>query len=268
VGRTESRLQVKDDQFATAFNDAAPEYERGRPGYPLEAIHLLIRELHLDRRSVVVDLAAGTGKLTRDLTGCFDEVIAIEPLVAMREQLAGAAPAAQVLGGSAERMPLADASADAIFVAQAFHWFDGARALDEIARVLRPGGGLALLWNTTPWERREGAWFRLLDDLLEQSRADLTVLRRHASGRWREAFDRERRFAPLSTATFDNSQRMSREDFLANLASRSYVARLDPGARERLLGDVSDLLRSPEAPVEAGRVVVPMRTDVHWTRRD
>jgi SAM-dependent methyltransferase len=257
---------VTDDQFAAAFNDAAQEYERGRPGYPLEAVDLLICELRLERRCVVVDLAAGTGKLTRDLTRRFDEVIAIEPLAAMKQQLARAAPAARALRGTAERMPLADGSADAIFVAQAFHWFDGRRALDEIARVLRPGGGLALLWNTTPWERREGAWFRLLDDLLERSRADLSVMRRHGSGRWREAFDGERRFGRLCAATFDNAQRMSHDEFLANIVSRSYVARLCPAARRKLLGEISDLLRRPGTPMEVGRVVVPTQTDVYWTR--
>jgi ubiquinone/menaquinone biosynthesis C-methylase UbiE len=257
---------VSDEQFATAFDDAAQEYERGRPGYPAEAIDSLVRELGLDQQSVVVDLAAGTGKLTRDLTRRFDEVIAIEPLAAMRDQLARAAPTAHTLEGTAESMPVADASADAVLVAQAFHWFDGRRALDEIARVLRPGGGLALLWNTTPWERREGAWFSRLDDLVERSRADLSVMRRHRSGRWREAFDGERRFAPLRTATFDNPQWPSTDEFLANLASRSYIARLDPAARQELLAEVSDLLGQPGAPIEAGRVVVPMKTDVYWAR--
>jgi ubiquinone/menaquinone biosynthesis C-methylase UbiE len=256
---------VSDEQFATAFDDAAQEYERGRPGYPREAIDALIRELHLDRRSVVVDLAAGTGKLTRDLTQRFNEVIAIEPLAAMREQLARAAPAARALEGAAERMPLADASADAVVVAQAFHWFDGRRALDEIARVLKPGGGLALLWNTTPWERREGPWFSQLDDLLEDSRADLSVMRRHRSGKWRGAFDGERRFEPLRAATFDNPQRVALDEFLANLASRSYIARLDAAARQELLAEVSDILGQPGAPIEAGLVVVPMQTDVYWT---
>jgi SAM-dependent methyltransferase len=256
---------MSDEQFATAFADAAAAYARGRPGYPPGAIDALVRELGLRRRSLVVDLAAGTGKLTADLTRRIDRVIAIEPLAEMREQLARTAPAAQALAGKAERIPLSDASADAVFVAQAFHWFDGRRALDEIARVLRPSGGLGLLWNTTPWERREGRWFALLYDLLERSRADLSVMRRHGSGRWRAAFDAERRFLPLSRATFDNTQRMPRDGFLANLASRSYIARLDPGARDALRAKVEELLKRDDAPVEAGRVVVPMRTDIYWT---
>ena len=193
-------------------------------------------------------------------------MIAIEPLAAMREQLARAVPSARALDGSAEHLPLADGSAGAIFVAQAFHWFDGPRALDEMARVLQSNGGIALLWNTTPWERREGAWFSRLDDVLERSRADLSALRRHSSGRWRQAFEGEQRFGPLRTATFDNTQRVSPEGFLANLASRSYVARLDPADRQQLLGEVTDLLDQPGAPIEAGRVVVPMQTDVYWTQ--
>jgi ubiquinone/menaquinone biosynthesis C-methylase UbiE len=99
---------------------------------------------------VVVDLAAGTGKLTADLTRRFDPVIAIEPLAEMREHLARTAEAAEALDGTAVCMPVPDASADGVFVAQAFHWFNGLRALDEITRVLRSGGGLGLLWNTTP----------------------------------------------------------------------------------------------------------------------
>jgi SAM-dependent methyltransferase len=256
---------VDDKQFASAFAGAASEYERGRPGYPPAAIDTLVRELWLERRSVVVDLAAGTGKLTRDLTGRFDRVIAIEPLAEMREQLARTSPAAEALDGTAERMPLPDASAAGILVGQAFHWFDGRPALDEIARVLEPGGGLGLLWNSSPWERREGAWFARLGDLLERNGADLAVVRRHSSGRWRQAFDGEQRFEPLSEASFDNTHRMSQDDFLASLASRSYVARLDPAPRAELIGKIAELLRT-EAPFEAGRLVVPTRTRVYWTR--
>jgi SAM-dependent methyltransferase len=261
-----SQSSMGDEQFATAFGTAAHDYEHGRPGYPQEALDALTRELGLKRGSVVVDLAAGTGKLTGDLTQRFDRVIAIEPLAEMREELARTSPTAEALEGTAERMPLSDASVDAIFVAQAFHWFDGRRALDEIARLLKPGRGLGLLWNTTPWERREGAWFSVLDDLLERSRADLSVVCRHGSGRWREAFDGQRRFSPLSHATFENTQRVSRDDFLANLASRSYVARLDPDAQRELLAEISDLLGKPEAPIEGDHLVVPTRTDAYWTR--
>jgi SAM-dependent methyltransferase len=258
---------VNDDRFATAFGRAAVAYERGRPGYPAAAIDALVRHLGLDRRSVAVDLGAGTGKLTRDLTRRFERVIAVEPLAELRQLLVVKAAAAEALDGSAEELPLPDACADAIFVAQAFHWFDGARALAEMGRVLRPGGGLALLWNTTPWERREGAWYAWLDDLLERSRADLSAVRRHATGRWRDAFEHQQPFEALAGATFDNTQRMTEEDFLANLASRSYVAQLNPDARRELIGEITDLLRRPGAPIEAGHVLVPMRTDTYWTRR-
>lgn len=257
---------MEDAQFATAFDDAAQEYERGRPSYSRAAIDALTRELGLGRQSVVVDLGAGTGKLTRDLVELFDRVIAIEPLREMRGRLTRRVPVADAREGSAEHMPLSDASADAIVVAQAFHWFDGPRALDEIARALKPGGGLGLMWNTTPWERREGPWFQLLDDLLDDSRADLSVMRRHSSGHWRKALHSDHRFQALAEATFDNTRRMSRDEFLANLASRSYVAALSRDDRRQLLRDIAELLKRSDAPLEAGRIVVPMRTVAYWTR--
>jgi ubiquinone/menaquinone biosynthesis C-methylase UbiE len=214
----------------------------------------------------VVDLAAGTGKLTRDLAGRLERVIAVEPLAAMRAELERRVPQAEALDGTAERIPVADDEADAVVVAQAFHWFDGRRALDEIARVLRTRGGLGLLWNTTPWENRETPWFALLDDLLERRRVDLATLRRHASGRWREAFDGEHRFEPLAEAMFDNPQRMATDEFLDGFASRSYVAVLDAQERAGLLAEVGALLERSDAPVEDGLVLVPMRTAAFWTR--
>lgn len=257
---------MDDARFATAFDNASREYERGRPGYPSEAIEALERSLDLGERSVVVDLGAGTGKLTRDLVKRFSRVIAVEPLPEMRDRLRRLVPTAEVTNGTAEQLPLSDRLADAVLVAQAFHWFDGPRALDEIARVLRPGGGLGLLWNTTPWERRESPWFELLDDLLEGRRVDLSVMRRHSSGQWRIAFESDERFQPLSEATFDNTLLMSRDEFLANLASRSYVAVLSPRERRNLLSEVARLLDRPDAPSEADRVVVPMRTAVYWAQ--
>jgi SAM-dependent methyltransferase len=249
-----------------AFDSAASEYERGRPGYPAEAIELLARELSLDGSSTVVDLAAGTGKLTRDLVHRFERVIAVEPLEGMRSQLERHVTGAEVLDGRAEAIPLPDDCADAVLVAQAFHWFEGAVALDEIARVLRPGGGLCLLWNTTPWELREGPWFSALDDLLEESRADLSTLRRHGSGRWARIFEEPTPFGPLRHASIPNPQRPTAGEFLAGLASRSYVASMDPADRHGLLASVREMLERADAPVENDRVAVPMRTDAYWTR--
>ncbi|MFL5869438.1 MAG: methyltransferase domain-containing protein [Solirubrobacterales bacterium] len=257
---------MTEERFASAFGSAADEYERGRPGYPVEAIDTLARELSLGPDSAVVDLAAGTGKLTRELVGRFGRVVAIEPLAEMREQLEQQVPGAETIDGTAERIPLADESADAVLVAQAFHWFDGRRALDEIARVLRPGGGLGLLWNTTPWETRETPWFALLDDLLERRRVDLAALHRNASGLWRRAFDDDRRFEPLADATFENPQLMARDEFLDGFASRSYVAVLEPEDRNALLAEVVELLGRADAPVDQGQVLVPMRTATFWTR--
>jgi ubiquinone/menaquinone biosynthesis C-methylase UbiE len=266
VRAREQGSRLSDDRFASAFGVAATEYERGRPGYPAAAIDALAERFDLGPDSVVVDLAAGTGKLTRDLVGRFGRVIAVEPLPEMRDQLARGAPGAEAAEGTAEAIPLAEATADAVLVAQAFHWFDGRRALDEIARVLRSGGGLGLLWNTTPWEMRETPWFALLDDVLERRRVDLSALRRNASGRWREAFDGETRFEPLTEETFENTRRMSTDEFLAGFASRSYIAVLAPDERTRVLNAAAALLERPDAPVDGGRVIVPMRTACHWTR--
>jgi ubiquinone/menaquinone biosynthesis C-methylase UbiE len=251
---------------AAAFRSVADQYERGRPGYPAEALYRLACELELDADSVVVDLGAGTGKLARDLAPRFGRVIAVEPLDEMRAVIERAMPSVEALKGTAEEIPLADGSVDAVFVGQAFHWFDGTRALAEIARVLRPRGGLALLWNSTPWENREGPWFSAVDDLLEQSRADLSTLRRHGTGAWRQAFDVDRHFEPLSDETVPNPQRVSREDLIAALASRSYVAAMEEADRLELLDDVERLLERPDAPVEGADVRLPLRTYVHWTR--
>ena len=132
---------------AAGFARAADAYERGRPGYPPEAIAHLVAELGLWDGTTVLDLAAGTGKLTRVLQATGATVIAVEPVEAMRRVLSEAVPGVEVRAGTAEAIPVADGSLDAVTVAQAFHWFDAGRALHEIYRTLRPGGGLGLIWN-------------------------------------------------------------------------------------------------------------------------
>jgi len=128
---------------ARSFELAAEEYEATRPSYPDEVLDLL----PVANDAVVLDLGAGTGKLTRVLARRYARVTAVEPLDGMRGILERVVPGVEALAGSAEQIPLGDASVDAVFAAQAFHWFDHERAVAEIGRVLRPGGILALVWN-------------------------------------------------------------------------------------------------------------------------
>jgi len=136
------------DSAAVGFGRAGADYERGRPGYPPGAVQLLARELQIGPGRRVVDLAAGTGKLTRALKPYRASIVAVEPVAGMREQLVSAVPGIEPLDGTAERIPLPDASVDTVLVAQAFHWFDAPRAVVEIHRILRPGGGLGVIWNS------------------------------------------------------------------------------------------------------------------------
>src|SRR4051812_47878767 len=175
------------------------------------------------------------GKLTRGLVGRFGRVIAVEPLEGMLAQLRQSLPEVEAHVGRAEEIPLEDGLADAVFCGQAFHWFANSEALAEIARVLRPGGGLALIWNISPWETREGPWFAALDDLLEGSRADLSVVRRHGSGVWREAFESDELFEELRGDGFEHSHRLTRESFVATMKSRSYIATLADAERDEIL---------------------------------
>jgi ubiquinone/menaquinone biosynthesis C-methylase UbiE len=257
---------MKPEVTADAFRSVADDYERGRPDYPAAALDRLSSELGIDSSSVVLDLAAGTGKLTRDLVPRFGRVIAVEPLDEMRELIESGIPSVEALKGTAEKIPVDPESVDAVLVAQAFHWFDGPRALVEIGRALRPAGGLGLLWNSTPWENREGPWFSSLDDVLERSRADLSTMRRHGTAMWRSAFASDRNFVPLRAATFANPQRVSRREFVAALASRSYVAAMEAADRAELLAELERLLERPDAPLDGDAVALPLRTDVYWTR--
>jgi SAM-dependent methyltransferase len=210
----------------TAFADVAGAYERGRPGYPDEAVRWLVGDEPRD----VVDLGAGTGKLTRTLVAHGHRVVAIEPLDQMRAELVAAVPGARALAGSAEAIPLLDASADVVTSAQAFHWFDHARALPEIARVLRPGGRLALVWNSRddrdPWMSRLSAII-----------GNETVQERDVF----PAIEEAGLFGAVEAASFVFEQVLDRDGLLDLVLSRSYLAKLPPPDREPVLGAVRAL---------------------------
>src|SRR4051794_3171613 len=196
------------EQAAVGFGRRAGEYERGRPGYPEAAIELLARELPLGAGRRLLDLAAGTGKLTRMLVATGAEVLAVEPVAEMRAQLERVVPQVRALEGTAEAIPLADGALDAVTVAQAFHWFDAERALPEIRRVLAPGGALALVWNW--WDRDSAPWVPELLELLEPY-VERTP---HRSSAWRERLAASPLFAPPERHEVPNPQAVERESLV------------------------------------------------------
>jgi ubiquinone/menaquinone biosynthesis C-methylase UbiE len=244
------------DLAARGFERAGDDYERGRPSYPAEAIEFLVQKLGVGRGVRVLDLAAGTGKLTRQLVPTGAELIAVEPVAGMRRKLVEALPAVEALAGTAEALPLSDASVDFVFCGQAFHWFDGDRALAEIHRVLRPGGGLALVWNvrdeTVEWERR-------LTELIKRYESNAP---RKRWGRWREAFERTELFTPLERRDFVHTQEGDVETMLARVGSISFVSALPDDERKQFLAEVRSLVEPYGSPL-----VMHYRTEVYWSRR-
>jgi SAM-dependent methyltransferase len=235
------------DAAQTGFSRAAVEYERGRPGYPPAALE----PLHLSPELVVLDLAAGTGKLTRALAASGATVIAVEPVAEMRAALPGSVDA---LDGTAESIPLADASIDLVTVAQAFHWFDGDAALAEIHRVLRPSGRMALIWN----RRLEDDPVNVaLDAIVDPHRAGVPT---HRRDEWRAAFERSKRFSPLEEHVFDNKQVLDSDGLADRVGSISFIASLPGEERARVLTAVRALAAD-------GPVTVPYRTELMlWQR--
>jgi len=242
---------------AQAFGAVADQYERARPDYPQAAIDLLAERLGIGPTATVVDVAAGTGKLTRRLVPLAERVVAVEPVAGMRERLAATVPGAEVLAGTAECIPLPDGAADAATVAQAFHWFRGDEALAELHRVLRPGGSLGLLWA-----RR---------DLDQPLQAEITRIVRgyrgtapaHRGDAWRAAFRaRADLFGPLAEGRMRFRQRLDGDGLVARVGSMSFVAALPAERRADVLGRVRALVASPTEAVELAYV-----GEVLWCER-
>lgn len=211
---------------AAGYSRSAAAYQRGRPGYPPAAVDCLAARLRLGQGRTVVDLAAGTGKLTRPLIATGAEVVAVEPVAEMRAVLPAGARA---VDGTAEAMPLATASADAVVVAQAFHWFDGDAALAEIHRVLRPGCALALVWNR---RRMDEPVNQAIEELIAPHRGHTSTFH---TGAWRAAFERTRLFGPLEERVFPNEQFLDADGFVDRIASVSFIAALDEKERTKVL---------------------------------
>lgn len=210
------------------FGSAAESYERARPDYPTDAVAWLADRLGLRAGTTVLDLAAGTGKLTRMLVPTGATVLAVEPVDGMRAQLERAVPGVRALAGYAEAIPLADGSADAVTAAQAFHWFASEEALDEIARVLRPGGGLGLIWNVR--DESDELQHRL-SELIEPLRGDEQT---HVGAGWRPVVEAHRAFGALEEATFAHEQVLDADGVAERVCSVSFVAVLDRERQEQV----------------------------------
>jgi SAM-dependent methyltransferase len=217
---------------ATGFARGAAEYERGRPGYPDAAIDWLSERLELREGKTVVDLAAGTGKLTRLLARTGARVIAVEPVAEMRALIE---PPAEVLDGTAELMPLADSCADAITVAQAFHWFDHRPALAEMRRVLVLGGALAVVWNRFDDDDELNLAIRAL---IEPYRGDAPHAR---DGVWEKALEDSVAFELAEERKLDNPQHFEAGALGERVSSISFISSLPHAERERVTDEVRDL---------------------------
>ena len=238
--------------LAQQFAGVADAYDRGRPGYPPEAIEVAMRAFELRAGDRVADLGAGTGKLTTALVAAGLDVVAVEPLDEMRARLRGV----EVVAATAEQLPFADGALAACFSADAFHWFDPDAAAAELHRVLRPHGGVALIWHLPDWSGDLPQWVIELGKLLDGLRGDHPGF---SADQGRGGFDRHGGFTPFVHESVRYAFPTDRERLVANVESISYVAAMPD--RERVLDEVRAIVKDVE-PFDA-----PLRTDVWLTRR-
>jgi SAM-dependent methyltransferase len=246
---------------AAGFSDAA-DYEAARPSYPPDAVAWFVENLRIAPGAHVLDLAAGTGKLTRLLAPAGAHLVAAEPVAGMRDLFRASVPGVPVLACTAEQLAFRDASLDAVTVAQAFHWFDHDRALAELARVVRPGGRVGLVWNardrSVEWVH--GVW-SIMDRVEKKA-----PWRDHDN--WRDSAFREMPgFGPLHEGEFRHTHTVTPEAMVQRVASVSHVAVLPDTERAVVLDEVRTLLATH--PDTAGRadLDVPYRVDSFWFQR-
>jgi SAM-dependent methyltransferase len=241
-----------------AFGRTAREYELGRPLWPEELLDRVVSELELEPGAEVLDLGAGTGKLTRALVPRFARVVAVEPDAAMLEVLKEVVPGAEALLGSGESIPVGDAELDAVFSAEAFHWFASDESVAEIARVLRPRGALVILWNVgIDYDYMGPEAEAVIGEMFE--RGGQPGLSRVLSGDWRRPL--EKGFAELQEAEVERDLTTGRDEWIANMLSVSSIAHQPEEDRDAFAQRMRELVPADRM---IGRRV---RTVAYWTRR-
>jgi ubiquinone/menaquinone biosynthesis C-methylase UbiE len=246
---------------AEGFGRGADDYAAGRPGYPEGVYDLLASAMGLGPGTVVVDVAAGTGKFTAGLVERGAAVVAVEPVEAMRAHLD--LPGVEVRDGTAEALPVDDASADLVTAAQAFHWFDPQPALAEVARVLRPGGHLALVWNV----REESVdWVAGLGRIMRDAGGG-EPYDHHRSVDWEAVVNESGRFGPVRDDWFPNWFPTTVDLVLARVASTSWISALPDDEREATLQRVRTYLEGHPATRARPDFPFPHATVVTWCPR-
>lgn len=231
--------------LAEQFGAIAGDYERGRPDYPPAAVGALAAELGIGPGARVLDLAAGTGRLSRALLAAGFDVVAVEPASSLREATAASLGADRVRDGTAEAIPLDAASVGAVTVGDAFHWFDQARALAEIRRVLRPGGGLAVLTTVPDW--RGASWAHEVGELLAGSRP---VHPRFDGPPWEDAVRAAGEWTPLREIRVTFNRPASTEQVVDYAASFSWVAGMPEDEKREFLDRARTLISTGTTPPE------------------
>lgn len=235
-------MSTSHQQRSLSFGEEAAAYERGRPSYPPEAIDWLLPP---DARTVL-DLGAGTGKLTVRLVERGLDVVAVDPLAEMLEVLSHSLPDIPALLGTAEEIPLPDNSVDCVLVAQAWHWFDMQRATREIARVLRPGGHIGLVWNTR--DERMG-WVKNLGDIIG-----------HESDPLSHEVTLAEPFTGVERHQVEWTSYLTPQALIDLVASRSYCITSPDEVRTRTLEQVRQLLSSHPALAATSGLALPYIT--------
>lgn len=252
---------------AVGFGRQAGSYAKVRPSYPDEVVDTLVALVKPTAGTRVCDLAAGTGILTRKLLGRGYRVTAVEPLRAMREELErelsrGNYTEVSVLNGTAEDLPLEDDSVDAITVGQAFHWFDPQPALTEIARVLRPGGALLMVWNARD---EDVDWMNRWGDLVAEMGGGRPYSD-HRERLWEDVVAESGLFEPLEHRSVPNEQSGTPELVIERTRSTSFIAALPPDRHQQVLDEVAELVATHPDTRGLDHITIPYNTQIYWCR--